>query len=100
MEEWEYCLLWATPKKTIVAKPRGEIERYSNRAEGEGILSGLQAEGWLTIAFDIMPTNSMTYLFRRRIQSRARITANKPLPDATIYAQTQTPYPQAGISHH
>ena len=100
MEEWEYCLLWATPRKTIVAKPGGEIERYSNRAEGEGILVGLQADGWLTVAFDIEPTDDMTYLFRRRTQPRAIVAKDKPFLGAPIFPQVQTPHTEAGFTYH
>lgn len=73
MEEWEYCLLWASPWKTVVVKPGGQVETYSNLSQSGssgGILVGLQADGWQTIGYNTTPTVDMTYLFKRRVQSR------------------------------
>ena len=73
MEEWEYCLMWATPEKTILIKPDRHVERFSNQAQdnakaSSGILTGLRVAGWETVAFDISPTTNMAYLFKRRIR--------------------------------
>ncbi len=100
MDEWEYCLLWASPRKTIVIKPGGQMEKFTRNRWSDGILAGLQADGWQTVAFDIEPTADMTYLFKRRVQSGGFSAKDKPLPNALIYAQAPTPYPEAGISQH
>ena len=71
MEEWEYCLMWATPKVTVLIKPDRQVERFSNQVENNratGILTSLRATGWKTVAFDITPTTNMAYLFKRRIR--------------------------------
>ena len=26
MDEWEYCLLWASPRKTVIIKPGGQMD--------------------------------------------------------------------------
>ncbi len=70
MEEWEYCLLWASPEKTVVVKPGGQVETYSSSSlsgPSDGILVSLQADGWQTVAFNSTPTVDMTYLFKRRV---------------------------------
>lgn len=73
MEEWEYCLMWATPRKTILIKPDRHVERFSDQAHNNpngstGILTSLRVAGWETVAFDITPTTNMAYLFKRRIR--------------------------------
>lgn len=86
MEEWEYCLLWASPRKTVVVKPGGLVETFSRAGRSQGILAGLQAEGWQTIVFNIAPTVDMTYLFKRPIQSMTLLANDRPLVDAASYS--------------
>jgi hypothetical protein len=100
MDEWEYCLLWASPRKTVVIKPGGQMEKFTRNSRSTGILSGLQAEGWQTVAFDIAPSVDMTYLFRRRVANRGIAAKAKPTPNAPIYRQAPEPYPQTAISHN
>ena len=96
MEEWEYCLLWATPAKTVVVKPGGEIERYSNLHQNEGILARLQTDGWQTVAFNIDPSVDMMYMFKREIKKR-RV---QPLPEhPSIYVPMQ-PLDQPRVVPH
>ena len=68
MEQWEYCLLWANPRKTVIVRSDQKTETVSNQNHSQGILTGLRADGWQTIAFDIEPTSNMTYLFKRRVR--------------------------------
>ncbi len=98
MDEWEYCLLWASPRKTVVIKPGGQMEKFTRNSRSTGILAGLQAEGWQTVAFDIAPSVDMTYLFKRRVQNRVIAAKAKPLPNAPIYPQAPEQYPQIAIS--
>ena len=98
MEQWEYCLLWASPATTVVVKPDGEVESFSNNRQSgssAGILTSLQADGWHTVAFNTEPTVDMTYLFKRRVQTR-RMKAQPQHP--TAYLQTPTPPPQPASS--
>lgn len=96
MEEWEFCLLWASPRKTVVIKPGGEIERYLSRSQNQGILASLQAEGWQTVAFDIDPTDDMTYLFKRQVKKR-RIQKEPEHP--SIYMPMQSLHQPPAIPH-
>ena len=98
MDEWEYCLLWASPTKTVVVKPGGKMEKFTRNSRSMGILAGLQADGWQTVAFDIQPTVDMTYLFKRRLQKRVSPTAEMPIPSMPIYPQGPKPHPQPGVS--
>jgi hypothetical protein len=98
MDEWEYCLLWASPRKTVVIKPGGQMEKFTRNSRSTGILTGLQADGWQTVAFDINPSVDMTYLFKRRVQNRVIAAKTKPIPNAPVYWQAQEPYPQTPIS--
>ncbi len=98
MDEWEYCLLWASPRKTVVIKPGGQMEKFTRSSRSTGILAGLQAEGWQTVAFDIAPSVDMTYLFKRRVQKRVIAAKVEPFPSAPIYPQAPEQYPQIVIS--
>lgn len=98
MDEWEYCLLWASPTKTVVIKPGGQMEKFTRNSRSPGILAGLQADGWQTVAFDIQPTVDMTYLFKRRVQRRQFASEEKSVPRIPIHSQAPMPYPQAGVS--
>ena len=98
MDKWEYCLLWASPTKTVVIKPGGKMEKFIRNSRSTGILAGLQADGWQTVAFDIAPSVDMTYLFKRRVQKRVIDAKVKPLPSAPIYPQAAEQYPQIAIS--
>ena len=98
MEEWEYCLLWASPKKTVVVKPGSQVETFSKTSRSQGILAGLQADGWQTVAFNIAPTVDMTYLFKRPVQAQVLTARDKPVSDVSIYPWTRMPYQQADPS--
>ena len=100
MDQWEYCLLWASPRMTVVIKPGGQMEKFTRNGRNQGILAGLQADGWQTVAFNIEPTVDMTYLFKRRLQKQAFAAKDKPLPKAPFFPQPQTSYPRVGISNH
>jgi hypothetical protein len=100
MDEWEYCLLWASPIKTVVIKPGGQMEKFTRNSRSTGILAGLQADGWQTVAFNIEPTVDMTYLFKRRLERQAVAAEDKSVPHAPIYSQSPSSYPQAGVSQH
>jgi hypothetical protein len=93
MDECEYCLLWASPTKTVVIKPGGMMEKFTRNSRSTGILAGLQADGWQTIAFNTQPSVDMTYLFRRRLQRQAFAAEDKPVPHAPIYSHSPTAYP-------
>lgn len=95
MEEWEYCLLWASPRKTVVVKPRGQVETFSNHSRNQGVLAGLQADGWQTAAFNIDPTVDMIYLFKRQIQGCITEAENK---HTSTYLQAPNPHQQVAIS--
>jgi len=98
MDEWEYCLLWASPEKTVVVKPGGQVETSSDHRRTQGILAGLQTDGWQTVAFNIAPTVDMTYLFKRQIQDAVLAERDKPCTETIIYPQARTPYQQANTS--
>ena len=98
MEEWEYCLLWASPKKTVIIKPGGQMEKFTKNSRNRGILSDLQADGWQTVAFNIEPTVDMTYLFKRSVQTQEMAKRDKPLSDVPIYPHTRIPYQEANTS--
>ena len=97
MDEWEYCLLWASPGKTIVIKPGGQIERFTKTGRNRGILTSLQADGWVTVAFNIEPTVDMTYLFKRQINRRRTIAEPEhPLiymPMQPLHQLSPAPHP-------
>ncbi|GMR10290.1 MAG: hypothetical protein BMS9Abin28_1111 [Anaerolineae bacterium] len=97
MEEWEYCLLWASPRKTVVVKPGGQVETFSIHSCNQGVLAGLQVDGWQTVAFNTEPTVDMTYLFKRPIQRKTSIARDKPLMDVAGYSPALK---QAEISPH
>ena len=92
MEEWEYCLLWASSRKTVVVKPGGQVETFSKNRPGQGILADLQADGWQTVAFNMEPTVDMTYLFKRRIRAMA-------IPEKDLSLSGLPIYPQVGTFH-
>jgi len=98
MEKWEYCLLWASPRKTVIIMPRGQIEKFTNNSRNRGFLTNLRAEGWQTVAFNIEPTVDMTYLFKRSVQTQEIANRDKPLSDVLIYPYTRIPYPEARTS--
>ena len=85
---------------TVVIRPGGKMEKFTKNSRSPGILAGLQADGWQTVAFNIEPTVDMTYLFKRRLQSQTFAAEDKPLPNARIYSQAPTAHSQAGISHN
>ena len=80
MEEWEYCLLWASPRKTVIITPGGEMEKFTNNSRNRGILTNLQADGWQTVAFNMEPTVDMTYLFKRQVKKRRMKAEPEHLP--------------------
>jgi len=84
----------------VVIKPGGQMEKFTRNSRSTGILVGLQAEGWQTVAFDISPSVDMTYLFKRRVQNRVNAAKARPLPNAPIYSQAPEPHPSIAISHN
>jgi hypothetical protein len=74
------------------------MEKYTRNSRSTGILAGLQADGWQTVAFNSDPTVDMTYLFKRRLQRQAIPAADKTVPNAPIYPQISQPYTQTGLS--
>jgi hypothetical protein len=74
------------------------MEKFTRSSRSTGILAGLQAEGWQTVAFDIAPSVDMTYLFKRRVQKRVIAAKVEPFPSAPIYPQAPEQYPQIVIS--
>ena len=98
VEEWEYYLMWASPRKTVVVKPGGQVETLSDHSRSQDILAGLQAYGWRTVAFNIAPTVDMTYLFKRQIQDPMMAAKDKPTTETLMYPQGRTPYQQANAS--
>ena len=98
MDQWEYCLLWASPRMTVVIKPGGQMEKFTRNGRNQGILAGLQTDGWQTVAFNIAPTVDMTYLFKRQIQDAVSAARDKPCTETIIYPQARTPYQQANTS--
>jgi len=102
MEELEYCLLWASPRKTVVVKPGDQVETFSEHKPSRGILAGLQADGWQTVAFNMEPTVDMTYLFKRQVKKRRMKAEPEHLP---IYLPMQplsqpSPAPHAAKRLH
>jgi hypothetical protein len=95
MEEWEYCLLWASPRKTVIIKSGGQMEKFTKKSRNRGILTNLQADGWQTVAFNIEPTVDMTYLFKRSVQTQEMAERDRPLSDVPIYPHTRIPYQEA-----
>jgi len=82
----------------VVIKPGGQMEKFTRNSRSTGILAGLQAEGWQTVAFDIAPSVDMPYLFKRRVHNRVIVAKVEPLPSAPIYPQAPERYPQSPIS--
>ena len=98
MDEWEYCLLWASPRKTIIITPGGQMEKFTKDSRNRGSLTTLQADGWQTVAFNIKPTVDMTYLFRRSVQTQETAEREKPLSDLPIYPHTGIQYQESNTS--
>lgn len=96
MEEYEYCLLWASPRKTVIVKPGGQVEKFSNRSQSQGILTGLQTEGWETVAFNIEPTVDMLYMFKRPLQTLTLPVRDGSLPDVGMIPPAE--YQQPNLS--
>ena len=82
----------------MVIKPGGQMEKFTRNSRSTGILAGLQAEGWQTVAFDIAPSVDMTYLFKRRVQDPVIAAKAKPLPNTPIYPQAAEQHSQIAIS--
>jgi hypothetical protein len=76
------------------------MEKFTRNSRSTGILAGLQADGWQTVAFNTHPTVDMTYLFKRRLQRQAQAAEDKPFSSSPIYSQTPRPYPRAEVSQH
>jgi hypothetical protein len=69
---WQYAMLWVVDNRTAFWNVAGKEERWAgpaHEAPASVLLDRAGRDGWELAAMGTMDTNSIRYVFKRRVES-------------------------------